>query len=84
MELLSSACESSLLKEARSQMTTTATISMQDLWNRFHLAQKQHNADAALCFRRAIEAATRADSLSADWWRSQGEMCESMAAALTT
>jgi hypothetical protein len=58
----------------------TYMTSIQDLWNRFHLAQDQHNVDAALCFRRAIEAATRADSRSADWWRLQGEMCESVAA----
>jgi len=57
----------------------TSMISIQDLWDRFHLAQEQHNVDAALCFRRAIEAATRADSVSADWWRLQGEMCESVA-----
>jgi hypothetical protein len=71
-------------KEAQNRMETTTMISIQDLWDRFHLAQKQHNADAALCFRRAIEAATRADSLSAQWWRLQGEMCESVAATLTT
>ena len=58
-------------------------ISIKDLWGRFHLAQERHNADAALCFRRAIEAATRADSLSAYWWRLEGEVCESAAAALT-
>jgi hypothetical protein len=58
---------------------TTSTVSIQDLWGRLHLAQEQHNGDAALCFRRAIEAATRADSLSAYWWLSQGEMCESVA-----
>jgi len=58
-------------------------ISIKDLWDRLHLAQEQHNADAALCFRRAIEAATRADSLSAHWWRLEGEMCESAVAALT-
>ena len=58
----------------------TSMISIQDLWGRFHLAQEQHNVDAALCFRRAIEAATRGDSLSADWWRLQGEVCESVAA----
>jgi hypothetical protein len=54
--------------------------SIQNLWDRFHLAREERNVDAALCFRRAIEAATRADSLSADWWRLQAEMCESVAA----
>ena len=59
-------------------MKTTAMLSIQDLWDRFHLAQEQHNADAALCFRHAIEAATRADSVSAHWWRLQAETCESV------
>lgn len=53
--------------------------SIKDLWDQFHLAQEQHNADAALCFRHAIEAATRADPLGADWWRLEGEACESTA-----
>jgi hypothetical protein len=48
--------------------------SIKDLWDRFHLAEEQQNADAALCFRHAIEAATRADSLSAYWWLLEGEM----------
>jgi hypothetical protein len=62
-------------------MKTASMISIKDLWDRLYLAQEQHNADAALCFRRAIEAATRADSLSVHWWLSQGEMCESVAVA---
>jgi len=57
--------------------------SIKDLWDRFHLAQERHNTDAALCFRHAIEAATRADSISADWWRLEGEACESEAATST-
>jgi hypothetical protein len=57
---------------------------IKNLWDRSHLAQDQHNADAALCFRHAIEAATHADSLAADWWRSEGEMYESDPAALRT
>jgi hypothetical protein len=55
---------------------------IKELWARFNLAQEQHNADAALCFRHAIEAATRADLLSAYWWRLEGETCESKEAAL--
>lgn len=51
--------------------------SIKDLWDRFHIAQEQKNTDAALCFRHAIEAATRGDSLSAHWWLSEAEMCES-------
>jgi hypothetical protein len=65
-------------------MNTTAMLSIKELWDRFHLAQQQHNADAALCFRHAIEAATRADSVSAHWWRSQAETCESAATPLKT
>jgi len=53
-------------------------ISIQDLWDRFHLAQEQHNVDAALCFRHAIEAYTRADYPSVTFWSDQARMCESV------
>jgi hypothetical protein len=65
---------------ALSLAEVTSMISVKDLWDRFHLAQEQNNADAALCFRHAIEAATRADSVSAHWWQSQGETCVSVPA----
>lgn len=52
-------------------------ISIQELWDRFHLAQNEHNADAAICLHHAIEAQTRSDYPSALFWYEQAQMCES-------
>jgi len=59
----------------------TPMISMTDLWDRLHLAQKERNADAALCFRHAIEAYNRCDYPSVLFWWQQARMCESTATA---
>jgi hypothetical protein len=58
-------------------------ISMRDLWDRFHLAQEEHNVDAALCFRHAIEAYNRSDYPSVLFWLQQAQLCDSIA-ELTT
>jgi hypothetical protein len=55
-------------------------LSIRDLWDRFHLAQGEHNTDAALCFRHAIEAYNRSDYSSALFWYLQARMCEPVAA----
>jgi hypothetical protein len=54
-------------------------VSIHELWDRFHLAQDERNADAALCFRHAIEAHNRSDYPSVQFWYRQGETCESVA-----
>lgn len=55
-------------------------ISIQELWEQLHIAQRDQNADAALCFRHAIEAYNRCDGQSVQFWYRQGQMCESVAA----
>lgn len=50
--------------------------SLQRLWELFHLAQQEENADAAMCFRHAIEALNRCDYSSAQFWYRQAEMCD--------
>jgi hypothetical protein len=52
-------------------------LSLQELWDRLHLAQKEQNADAALCFRYAIAAFNRCDHSSVQFWYRQAQMCES-------
>jgi hypothetical protein len=54
-------------------------ISIQELWDRFRLAQNEHNADAAICLHHAIEAHVRSDYASAVFWYRQAQMCESKA-----
>ena len=54
-------------------------ISIQELWDRLHLAQEEHNVDVALCFRHAIEAYNRCDYPSAVFWYRQAQQCESVA-----
>lgn len=54
--------------------------SIQDLWDRLHLAQSERNVDAALCFRHAIEAYNRCDHLGVAFWCEQAERCEATAA----
>jgi hypothetical protein len=54
-------------------------ISIQELWDRFRLAQNEHNADAAICLHHAIEAHVRCDYPSAVFWYRQAQMCESKA-----
>jgi hypothetical protein len=54
-------------------------ISIQELWDQFHRAQGKHNADAALCFRHAIDAHNRSDYPSVLFWYQQARMCESVA-----
>jgi hypothetical protein len=58
----------------------TSMISIQELWDRLHIAQAEHNADAALCFHHAIEAYNRCDYASALFWYQQARRCEPMAA----
>jgi hypothetical protein len=55
-------------------------LSIQRLWDRFHVAQQEQNADAALCFRHAIEAYNRCDYPSVQFWYRQAEFCESVEA----
>lgn len=55
-------------------------VSIQELWDQLHLAQSEHNVDAALCLRHAIEAYNRCDYPSVAFWCEQGKMCESTAA----
>ena len=50
--------------------------SIQSLWDQLHLAQSEHNADAILCFRHAIEAFNRSDYASVAFWCEQAKMCE--------
>lgn len=52
-------------------------LSLQQLWDRLHLAQEEQNSDAALCFRYAIEAYNRCDNSSVQFWYRQAQMCES-------
>jgi hypothetical protein len=59
-------------------------LSLQELWDRFHLAQGEQNADAALCFRRAIEAFNRCDYSSLQFWYRQAQMCECQSAVEVT
>lgn len=53
--------------------------SIQNLWCELRLAQGEHNSDAALCFRHAIEAYNRSDYPSVAFWCEQARMCESTA-----
>lgn len=55
-------------------------LSIHDLSDQLHLAQTEHNADAALCLRHAIEAYNRCDYPSMAFWCDQAKMCESTAA----
>jgi hypothetical protein len=59
-------------------------ISIRELWDRLHLAQEEHNPDAALCFRHAVEAYNRSDYPSVLFWYQQARMCESVAELSTT
>jgi hypothetical protein len=59
-------------------------ISIRDLWDRLHLAQNEHNADAILCFRHAVEAYNRCDYPSVLFWYRQARMCESVVALSST
>jgi len=54
-------------------------ISIQELWDRFRLAQNERNADAAICLHNAIAAQARSDYPSALFWYQQAQMCESKA-----
>jgi hypothetical protein len=56
-------------------------VSIQQLWDCFRLAQQEQNADAALCFRYAIDAYNRCDHDSVQFWYRQAEMCECAVAA---
>ena len=51
-------------------------VSIQTLWDRLHLAQHEHNLDAALCFRYAIEAYNRCDYPSVAFWCKQAQLCK--------
>jgi hypothetical protein len=51
-------------------------ISLQELWERFRLAQQNRNADAVLCFRHAIEAYNRCDYPSVLFWFREAQTCE--------
>jgi hypothetical protein len=55
-------------------------ISIHELWDRFRQARGERNADAAMCFRHAIEAYIRTDYPSVLFWYRQAQMCESIAA----
>lgn len=59
-------------------------LSLQQLWDRLHLAQQEENVDAALCFRYAIEAFNRCDHPSVEFWYRQAQMCERDPAAELT
>ena len=58
-------------------------VSIQQLWDLFHLAQEDQNVDAALCFRYAIEAYNRCDYSSVQFWYRQAQICESVASVGT-
>lgn len=55
-------------------------IPIEQLWDQFHHANDDHNLDAALCFRHAIEAYNRCDYPSVQFWCAQAQMCASMTA----
>lgn len=55
-------------------------LSLQELWDQFHMAQREQNADAVVCFRHAIAAYNRCDHASVQFWYRQAQMCESVLA----
>lgn len=51
-------------------------ISIERIWELFRRAQHDRNADAALCFRHAIEAYNRCDYPSVTFWCEQAKECD--------
>lgn len=51
-------------------------ISIERIWELFRRAQNDRNADAALCFRHAIEAYNRCDYPSVTFWCEQAKECD--------
>jgi hypothetical protein len=58
-------------------------LSLEQLWDLFHIAQQARNTDALLCFRYAIAAYNRCDYPSLEFWYRQAQMCESALAEVS-